>query len=41
MLRKNCGMSSIGYRPEAPGICMITSSTHKPRPTCPNETQSA
>ena len=40
-MRKNFGIISIGYRPEAPGICTITNATHNPLPICMNVVDSA
>ena len=40
-MRKNFGIISIGYRPEAPGICTITNATHRPLPMCMNVVDSA
>ena len=40
-MRKNFGIISIGYRPEAPGICTMISATHSPLPICMNEVDSA
>ena len=41
MARKNAGIISIGYRPEAPGTCRMTSATHTPLPTCMNVVERA
>ena len=41
ILRKNLGISSMGYVPEEPGICTITKSTPIALPICLNVVDNA